>query len=337
MTEMINFSIIGFGRIGARHAQRVHENPSANLVAVCDLKKPRLSEMSSLYDAEPYHNYQEMLQRDDIDVVCVCTPNGLHAEMSIAAANAGKHILCEKPMAISVEEGTRMMEAAATHNVHLFVVKQNRYNPPIAKVKEIIDRGILGQIYMIVINVYWNREADYYDNSDWKGTKVLDGGTLYTQMSHFIDVMLWFGGDVKHIHAAGAKRKHQQIEFEDNGVILTEFKSGAIGSFNYTVCAEGQNMEGSITIIAEHGTVKVGGQYLNTLEYEAIRDYKIPDLEPSRPANDYGKYRGSMSNHDKVIQNVIDVLLQNHQPHVTALEALKTVEFIEMCYQRLES
>jgi len=335
MKDNINFAIIGFGRIGTRHAQRIHENPAARLIAVCDQKNARLSEMTSLYDANPYHDYRQMLQRDDIDVVCICTPNGLHAEMAIAAANAGKHILCEKPMCIRVAEGTRMIEAAADNNVHLFVVKQNRYNPPIAKVKDILNAGILGQIYMLVINVYWNRGDDYYDDSDWKGTKALDGGTLYTQMSHFIDLMLWFGGAVNRIDIVGTKRQHKQIEFEDNGVILTTFTSGAIGSFNYTVCAEQQNMEGSITIIAENGTVKVGGQYLNTLEYEVIRDYKIPDLEPSRPANDYGKYRGSMSNHDKVIQNVIDVLLNSHQPHVTALEALKTVEFIETCYQQL--
>ncbi len=332
----VRFAIIGFGRIGARHAQRINENPAARLVAVCDRKNVRLSEMTSLYEAESFPDYRDMLQRDDIDVVCVCSPNGLHCEMAVAAAEAGKHVLCEKPMAIYAAEGKRMIEAAETRGVHLFVVKQNRYNPPIAKVKEILDRGVLGAVYMIVINVYWNRNDDYYDDSDWKGSKALDGGTLYTQMSHFIDLMLWFGGDVSRIDVAGTQRRHQQIEFEDNGVILCRFVNGAIGSFNYTVCAEGQNMEGSITIIAEKGTVKVGGQYLNTLEYEAIRDYKIPDLEPSRPANDYGKYRGSMSNHDKVIQNAIDVLRNDHQPHVTAQEALKTVEFIENCYSMMQ-
>ena len=305
-------------------------------MAVCDTKSSRLSEMTSLYDAEPYLDYQEMLQREDIDVICICTPNGLHAKMAIAAANAGKHILCEKPMAIHVEECRQMIDAATRHNVQLFVVKQNRYNPPVAKVKEILDNGILGQIYMLVVNVYWNREAEYYHDSDWKGTKDLDGGTLYTQMSHFIDLMLWFAGDTTRIDIAGAKRKHPYIDFEDNGVILVEFENGAIGSFNYTVCAERQNMEGSITVIAENGTVKIGGQYLNTLEYEDIRDYKIPDLEPSRPANDYGKYRGSMSNHDKVIRNVIDTLSHHGTPYVTALEALKTVEFIETCYGLLQ-
>ena len=336
MNQRINFAIIGFGRIGARHAQRIAENPGANLIAVCDNKNNRLSEMTSLYDADSYLDYHEMLQREDIEVVCICTPNGLHAEMSIAAANAGKHILCEKPMAIHVDECKQMIEAANCNNVNLFVVKQNRYNPPVAKVKEILNNGLLGKIYLLVVNVYWNREEDYYRDSDWKGTKNLDGGTLYTQMSHFIDLMLWFAGDTSRVEIAGAKRKHPYIDFEDNGVILVEFESGAIGSFNYTVCAERQNMEGSITIIAENGTVKIGGQYLNTLEYEEIRGYKIPDLEPSRPANDYGKYRGSMSNHDKVIQNVLDTLTHKGTPHVTALEALKTVEFIETCYKELQ-
>ena len=335
--ERVRFGIIGYGRIGSRHAQRISENPAAQLVAVCDTKKTRLAEMNSLYDAEPYEDYRAMLQRPDLDVICICTPNGLHAEMAIAAAKAGKHILCEKPMAIFAADGQQMIQAAAANQVHLFVVKQNRYNPPVAKVKDIIDQGVLGNIYLLVVNVYWNRDAEYYADSDWKGTKALDGGTLYTQMSHFIDLMLWFGGDVRRVECVARQRKHQQIEFEDNGVILVEFESGAIGSFNYTVCAEDQNMEGSITVIAEKGTVKVGGQYLNTLEYEQIRAYKIPELEPSRPANDYGRYRGSMSNHDQVIQNVIDVLQHRAAPHVTAAEALKTVEFIEHCYRQLDA
>jgi len=276
-----------------------------------------------------------LLKRDDIDVVSICTPNGLHSEMTIDTANSGKHILCEKPMTIKVEDGRKMIDAAEKNNVNLFVVKQNRYNPPVAKVKEIIDNGILGRIYMLVVNVFWNRGDDYYSESDWKGRLELDGGTLYTQVSHFIDLMLWYGGEFKNVEVLGKKNKHQ-IEFEDNGVVLAEFESGAIGSVNYTVCAEQENMEGSITVIAENGTVKIGGQYLNTLEYERIKDYKIPDLEPSRPANDYGKYQGSMSNHDKVIQNVIDVLQNNGEQHVTALEALKTVEFIEQCYKKMK-
>ncbi|TAL68334.1 MAG: Gfo/Idh/MocA family oxidoreductase [Bacteroidetes bacterium] len=335
MNKIIRFGIIGCGRIGTRHAERIAQNSRAELVSLCDIKQDRIDELKNNYKVESFFNYHDLLKNDNIDVVSICTPNGLHSEMSIAAANSGKHILCEKPMTIKVDDGKKMIEAAEKNNVNLFVVKQNRYNPPVAKVKEIIDNGILGKIYMLVVNVYWNRGADYYSESEWKGRLALDGGTLYTQVSHFIDLMLWYGGDFKNVEIIGKRNKHQ-IEFEDNGVILAEFENGAIGSVNYTVCTEKENMEGSITVIAEHGTVKIGGQYLNTLEYEKIKNYKIPELEPSRPANDYGRYQGSMSNHAQVIQNVIDVLQNNGKQHVTATEALKTVEFIEHCYKKMK-
>ncbi len=335
MSKKIRFGIIGCGRIGSRHAERISQNSQAELVAVCDTKQERIDEMKNKYKIDAFLNYQDLLKRKDIDVVSICTPNGLHCEMAINTANSGKHILCEKPMTIKVEDGRKMIDTSAKNNVNLFVVKQNRYNPPVAKVKEIIDDGILGKIYMLVVNVYWNRGADYYAESDWKGRLEMDGGTLYTQVSHFIDLMLWYGGNFKNVEVIGKRYKHQ-IEFEDNGVVLAEFESGAIASVNYTVCAEKENMEGSITVIAENGTVKIGGQYLNTLEYERIKNYKIPDLEPSRPANNYGKYQGSMSNHAQVIQNVIDVLQNNGEQHVTAFEALKTVEFIEQCYKKMK-
>ena len=335
MSKKIRFGIIGCGRIGSRHAERISQNSQAELVAVCDTKQERIDEMKNKYKIDAFLNYQDLLKRKDIDVVSICTPNGLHCEMAINIANSGKHILCEKPMTIKVDDGRKMIDTSAKNNVNLFVVKQNRYNPPVAKVKEIIDDGILGKIYMLVVNVYWNRGADYYAESDWKGRLEMDGGTLYTQVSHFIDLMLWYGGNFKNVEVIGKRYKHQ-IEFEDNGVVLAEFESGAIASVNYTVCAEKENMEGSITVIAENGTVKIGGQYLNTLEYERIKNYKIPDLEPSRPANNYGKYQGSMSNHAQVIQNVIDVLQNNGEQHVTAFEALKTVEFIEQCYKKMK-
>jgi UDP-N-acetyl-2-amino-2-deoxyglucuronate dehydrogenase len=335
MDRKIKFGIIGCGRIGKRHAEKITQNSQAELTAICDLKEVRLHELKALYHASSYFDYGDMLKGADVDVVSICTPNWLHAPMTIDAAEAGKNILCEKPLTISSSDGSEMIETAKKNKVNLFVVKQNRYNPPVAKVKEIIDNGILGKIYMLVVNVFWNREADYYHESDWKGKKELDGGTLYTQVSHFIDLMLWFGGDFKNVEVVGRRMKHP-IDFEDNGIVLVEFEDGAIGSVNYTVCAEKENMEGSITIIAKNGTVKIGGQYLNTLEYERIRNYKISELEPSKPANDYGRYQGSMSNHDKVIQNVIDVLLNNANQHVTAAEALRTVEFIEKCYQKMK-
>lgn len=333
MSKKIRFGIIGYGRIGTRHATKIEENQNAELIAVCDNKKARRDEIANVHTADVYDDYKELLAREDIDVVCICTPNAYHSEMTCAAAHAGKHIVCEKPMCLTVEEGKKMCASAEENNVHLFIVKQNRYNPPVAKIKEVLDEGRLGKVLMVVVNVYWNRNVEYYSESDWKGTRALDGGTLYTQVSHFIDLMLWFTGQWETCSFNGRCYTHD-IEFEDSGVVSLTFENGAIGTLNYTVCSEDHNMEGSITVFGEKGTVKIGGQYLNVLEYEQIRDYTIPELEPSRPANDYGKYQGSMSNHDKVIANVIDVLCNQAEPHVTAHEALKTVALIEECYRQ---
>ncbi len=248
---------------------------------------PILKKQKSLadkYNVPWFGSLQEMLGRvPTLDVVSVCTPNGLHAEHSIEALKSGKHVLCEKPMALSVSDCTAMINAAERANKRLFIVKQNRFNPPVMAVKDLIDQGKLGKIYSVQLNCFWNRNADYYKNS-WKGTKDLDGGTLYTQFSHFIDLLYWFLGDVKSLNAFTGNFDHQGlIEFEDTGVVTLEFLNGAIGTINYTVNAFKKNMEGSLTIFAEKGTIKIGGQYLNELEYQSLEGDPISDLPPAIP------------------------------------------------------
>ena len=227
--------------------------------------------LAEKYKVSAFESLEEMLSANpDLDVVSVCTPNGLHAEHSIQALKAGKHVLCEKPMAISVKDCSAMIHAAERANKRLFIVKQNRFNPPVVAVKDLIDQGKLGKIYSVQLNCFWNRNAEYYKNS-WKGTKDLDGGTLYTQFSHFIDLLYWFLGDVESVDAFTGNFDHQGlIEFEDTGVVILKFLTGAIGTINYTVNAYKKNMEGSLTIFAEKGTVKIGGQYLNELEYQSL-------------------------------------------------------------------
>jgi len=328
---VIRFAIIGCGRISQRHAE--HINKKGTLVAVCDVVKERADKLANKYNAIAYYSIEELLKAaGNFDVVSVCTPNGLHAEHSIKALGAGLHVLCEKPMALRVKDCELMISAAEKNNKRLFIIKQNRYNPPVVAVKKILDEGRLGKIYSMQLNCFWNRGADYYANS-WKGTLKLDGGTLFTQFSHFIDLLLWMIGDVKLVQSMMANYEHQGIiEFEDTGVVILQFVNGAIGTINYTVNSYSKNMEGSLTIFGEKGTVKIGGQYLNELEYQNIKDYTIADLPAGNIANEYGNYVGSMSNHDKVYDNLIDVLLHNGSMTTSAWDGLKTVSAIEKIY-----
>lgn len=328
----LKFAIIGCGRIARRHAE--HISKLAELVAVCDISEERAEALGKQYNASIYCCIDELLQNErSVDVVSVCTPNGLHAKHCIKALQAGFHVLCEKPMAISVHDCGEMIKAAERANKRLFAIKQNRFNPPVAAVKDAIDKGILGKIYSIQLSCFWNRNNDYYANS-WKGTADMDGGTLYTQFSHFVDLLYWFAGDVKRAYALTANFAHKDvIDFEDTGVVALEFYSGALGTINYTVNSYDKNMEGSLTIFAEKGTVKIGGQYLNELEYQSIENFEFKDLPQGNTANNYGTYVGSMSNHDKVYENLIDVLLNGSSISTNSFEGLKTVEIIDKIYQ----
>ncbi len=330
--KKLNFAIIGCGRIAQRHAEHIENN--GKLLAVCDIVEEKATQLAEKYGARIYTQITDLLNKEkDIDVVSVCSPNGFHAQHSILSLNAGFHVLCEKPMAIDVQDCGEMIKAAERANKRLFAIKQNRFNPPVVAVKDIIDKGILGKIYSIQLSCFWNRNADYYTNS-WKGTKKLDGGTLYTQFSHFIDLLYYMVGDVRKVKAFTANYAHKtEIEFEDTGVVILEFYNGAIGAINYTVNSFEKNMEGSLTIFAENGSVKIGGQYLNELEYQNIKNYKIENLPEGNKPNNYGQYQGSMSNHDKVYQNVVEVLTQGSSISTNSFEGLKTVEIIDKIYQ----
>lgn len=336
MKSKLNFAIVGCGRIAQRHAE--HINKYANLIAVCDPIQSSAESLANLYGAKPYYNIDQLINSGvDIDVLSICSPNGLHAELSIKALNAGYHVLCEKPLAINVADCGKMIEAAEKANRRLFVVKQNRFNPPVEAVKNIIDEGRLGNIFNVQLNCFWNRDENYYKGS-WKGTNDLDGGTLFTQFSHFIDLLYWLAGDVSELSGFSNNFMHDGIiEFEDTGVVALKFTSGAIGTINYTVNSIGKNMEGSLTIFGTKGTVKIGGQYLNELEYQNIQDYQIQDLPKGNTANNYGTYVGSMSNHDLVYQNVIDVIDNNGKILVNYFEGFKTVEIISKIYDKIRN
>ena len=332
MSDLLQFAIVGCGRIAQRHAEHIHNK--GKLIAVCDVVKEKAVSLAGKYGAKAYDSVNDLLENEkSIQVVAICTPNGLHAEHAIRALNAGYHVLCEKPMALSSYDCGEMIKAAERMNKRLFAIKQNRFNPPVEAVKKIIDEGRLGKIYSIQLSCFWNRNPDYYHNS-WKGTLQLDGGTLYTQFSHFIDLLYWMIGDIKNVQAMMGNYAHKGIiEFEDTGVVILEFQNGAIGTINYTVNSHQKNMEGSLTIFGEKGTVKIGGQYLNELEYQDIEGYRIENLPEGNKANNYGNYQGSMSNHDKVYDNLIEVLQHNAAISTSSFEGLKTVEIIEKIYK----
>lgn len=332
----IKFGIVGCGRIAERHAE--HITNLGELVAVCDIKQDRLNFFKDKYNCQIYLDLDEMLDDEhDIDVISICTPNGLHAQHAIKTLKNGYHVLCEKPMSTSVVDAEKMINESLNANKRLFIVKQNRFNPPVQAVKKAIENDKFGSIYSVQLNCFWNRNPNYYQSSDWKGTQKLDGGTLFTQFSHFVDLLYYFFGDISEAKGFSGNFGHSDIiEFEDTGTVAIKFYNGIIGTINYTVNSHKKNMEGSISIFGEHGTVKIGGQYLNELEYQNFNEFEITDLPPGNPPNNYGEYKGSMSNHDKVYANVIDVLQNEGKIATNGFEGLKTVEIIHKIYQAIK-
>lgn len=329
---MIGFAIVGCGRIAQKHAE--HINRVGKLIATCDIIFDKAKTLAELYNAKAYPSIEQLLQNEEnVDVVSVTSPNGCHAEHTIKSLRAAKHVLCEKPMAISVHDCREMIKASEKMNKRLFIVKQNRFNPPVMAVKSLLESNRLGKILSVQVNCFWNRNPEYYKNS-WKGTKELDGGTLYTQFSHFVDLLYWMFGDVQDVHAFCDNAHHQGlIEFEDEGVAILRFYNGIIGTLHYTVNTFEKNMEGSLTVFGEKGTVKIGGPYLNELEYQNIQDYQITNLPKGNLPNNYDGYKGSMSNYDKVYENVIEFLTGKGSIATNGSEGLKTVEIINKIYQ----
>ncbi|MCW3122883.1 MAG: gfo/Idh/MocA family oxidoreductase [Flavipsychrobacter sp.] len=331
MADKIRFCIVGFGNIGRRHAEHILDNQDTTLVAVCDVN-------TSVQDKLPagtlfYTDLHDMLANTETDVLCVCTPNYLHEAHTISGLEAGLHTVVEKPMAISVASCDRMIATAAKTGKSIFAVKQNRYNPPVQEVKKLMAANELGKIYMMQVNCFWNRGEAYYAGSDWRGKKEKDGGCLFTQFSHFVDILYYLNGTV--ISAEGLVQNFAHLhntEVEDTGSFVLKAANNAIINFNFTTCAYERNMEGSITIFAEKGTVKIGGQYLNTIEYQQLGAATLPPINITAKANDYGLYQGSMSNHDKVIQNVVNVLYHGHAIMTSADEGREVVRIIEQMY-----
>lgn len=334
MKDNISFAVVGSGHIGKRHAAMIQQNPEALLLAMADIDENRESEVEEGFGVPFFSSMEEMLASGlKPDVVSICTPNNFHAPQAIAALEAGCHVLVEKPMALSKADCEEVIYKSLQAGKLVFCVMQNRYSPPSVWLKDIISRKLLGEIYHVQINCFWNRDQRYYKAGGWKGKAETDGGTLFTQFSHFIDIMFWLFGDIQDIQARFYDFNHSHLtEFEDSGVAQFRFTKGGTGSLNFTTSVFDTNLESSMTIIGENGSVKVGGQYMNEVQYCHVKNYEMPELPPSLPPNDYGHYKGSAANHHFVIENVVDTLKGKTVATTNALEGLKVVEIIEKIY-----
>ena len=331
MKDKIRFAVIGFGHIGKRHADIILRHENAELTAIIDTNK-HLSEAE--YKVPFFSSLHDFIAANiPNDIAVIATPNYLHCEHAIQALSNKWHVIIEKPMGLSSKDCQLVIDTSIKYHKNVFCVMQNRYSPPSTWLKEIISQNLLGAIYHVQINCYWNRDEQYYANSNWKGKKQFDGGTLFTQFSHFVDTLYWLFGDITNISSRSYNFNHKDsIEFEDSGFVQFDILTGGTGSINYSTSVWNKNLESSITIIGQNGSVKIGGQYMDEVLLCNIKDYTMPNLAKTNPANDYGTYKGSAANHEYVVQNVIDVL-QNKAPiKTTSLEGLKVVEIIERVY-----
>ena len=329
----IRFGVIGCGKIGSKHGTIINELEDCELIAVCDIIKERADFLSSKFNAKSYSDYTQLIICEDCDIVCICTPSGLHAEMTIEAAKNKKHILCEKPMSLNIKDAKKMIKACEENNIKLFIVKQNRFNQPVEFLKQVLAKNRLGKIYLVSTNVFWNRRQEYYLEEDWRGTLKFDGGALFTQASHFIDLLVWVNGTVKSVFAKKDTFNHD-IETEDTGSVILKFRNGAIGTINTTMLTYPHNFEGSITILGENGTVKVGGVAVNKIEKWDFKDYDDDDrfIEQSnyQPPNVYG------FGHLPYYKNVVSTLLGESNANTDGQEGRKSLEIIEAIYKSAE-
>jgi UDP-N-acetyl-2-amino-2-deoxyglucuronate dehydrogenase len=340
-SKIIKFAVVGCGHIGKRHASMILGNSNCELVALCDIKPQKELSLDAFSNALFYNSFDDLINSQlDLDVIAIASPNGFHEEHALKAIEKNLHVLIEKPMALTKAGCERIIYKALQKNKQVFCVMQNRYSPPSLWLKEVLNQGVLGRIFIVQINCYWNRDDRYYKPdpktnkpSSWHGTKDLDGGTLFTQFSHFIDLMYWYFGDITNIKTRLNDFAHSHsTDFEDSGFVSFDFVDGGMGCLNYSTAVWDRNLESTITIIAENGSIKVGGQYMNEVEYCHVKNYDLPILAKSNPPNDYGSYKGSAANHHYIYENIVDVLAGGGSITTNALEGLKVVDIIERVY-----
>ena len=324
--------LVGCGRISERHLDAIAAHRDLQLVAVCDEISERARAAGERHGVPAFTSYGAMLAESDADVAVICTPSGLHPRHGIMAAERGLHVVCEKPMATRLEEADALVHACDEAGVHLFVVKQNRLNPGIVLLKRAMDKGRFGRVYLANTTVRWNRPQSYYDMAPWRGTWEFDGGAFMNQASHYVDMIQWLAGPVDSVSARTATLG-RRIETEDTGVALLRFRDGALGVIEVTMLAFPRNLEGSITVLGEKGSVKIGGTALNRIEHWEFAEYDDDDREAEllrqapNPLSVYG------SGHRPYYDNVVRVLKGEAAPGTDGREGRKSLELILGIYE----
>jgi UDP-N-acetyl-2-amino-2-deoxyglucuronate dehydrogenase len=327
----IRFALVGCGRIAANHfsALRAHAE-RCELAAVCDIDPARLARAADATGAAPYASLERMLAKCDADACVVATPSGLHPQHAVQIARSGRHVITEKPMATRWEDAKRMVAACDTAGVRLFVVKQNRRNATLQLLKRAIDKKRFGRLYMVALNVFWSRPQDYYDSAAWRGTWEFDGGAFMNQASHYVDLIDWIVGPVESLQAYTATLA-RDIEVEDTGVLSLRWRNGALGSLNVTMLAYPHNLEGSITVLGEKGTVRIGGVAVNEVQQWQFAE---PD-EDDQLVRDASYQTTSVYGHGHPLyyDNVIRVLRGEAEPETDGREGLKSLEVLIAAYR----
>jgi UDP-N-acetyl-2-amino-2-deoxyglucuronate dehydrogenase len=334
---MINFAILGCGRIAKRHAELLGTGQikGARLVAVCDIQQDRADAFGAKYGVAAFQSIDDMLARQDIDVVSILTPSGMHAEHAIAVAGARKHVVVEKPMALTMADADAMIEACDANGVRLFVVKQNRFNVPVVKAREALDAGRFGQLVLGTVRVRWCRDQSYYDHDSWRGTWAQDGGVLSNQASHHVDMLSWFMGDVESVHARGITAL-AKIEAEDTAVATIKFRNGALGIVEATSATRPKDMEGSLSVLGSGGSVEIAGFSVNK-----IRTWQF--MEPmSSDADMMEKYSVNPPNvygfgHQAYYEHVVDCFANGTEALVDGHQGRQSLELIMALYESIAS
>lgn len=327
----IKIALVGCGRISGNHFAAIEgHHKDFELVAVCDNDLKALEAAEKKYKVSAYSEFEELLSHSDLDVVTLCTPSGLHPQQAIAAARAGKHVVSEKPMATKWQDGIDMVKACDKENVRLFVVKQNRRNATLQLLKQAIEKNRFGKIYMANLNVYWTRPQDYYDQGNWRGTWEFDGGALMNQASHYIDLIHWLLGPVDCVQALTGTLA-RKIEAEDTAVMNIRWRNGALGSVSVTMLTYPKNLEGSIIIFGEKGTVKMGGVAVNEIQNWSF-DTALPEDETIKTAS-YETTSVYGFGHPLYYKNVIDVFRGTAEPETDGREGLHSLELLIAAYR----
>lgn len=327
---MINFGLIGCGRISDSHFKAVESIESAEITCCCDSDISKAEEKKEKYGIKTvYSDYKKMIGSEKLDAIIICTPSGIHSEIGIAAANRKLHVITEKPMAIDLESADALIQACDKNNVKLFVVKQNRLNTTMQLLKKALEKNRFGKIYLVQSNVFWQRPQSYYDQAKWRGTWEFDGGAFMNQASHYIDALYWLIGPVDHVMAETATMA-RKIETEDTGSAILKFRNGVIGTINVTLLTYPKNYEGSITILGEKGSVKIGGIAVNKIEKWEFEDYddddRIVTESNYQPPNVYG------FGHLPYYINVVNSLTGKKEPDIDGRDGRKSLEIIRAIY-----